>query len=303
MRILVDDIPAYSDEGRDAIEMMHLDYASLFFYFEDDHHESVYERFIERMFPKLSNFVVICLGGKSKVLAKARQDRFPNIQSIFIVDRDFDDFLQRINNLPDVFYFDRFSFENYLIDPNAIMNLCIDENSRTLTKREANTRYSDFGGFRDQLINKLLFLTKIYLVARTYSISIETTKASIESFLNEADSHPLPSDEKMASYLKRVTSACINSKDKAWLSDQDALLSEGNRIFSTLKIPPGKDLADFCCGKHLLGCVIKYFDSKIVNKLSDLDPINMYTRLLSHLDLFAFSDFRKKVASTYGWSL
>lgn len=65
MRKLVDDIPTYSEEGRDAIELLHLDYVSFFFYFEDDHHESVYERLIEKLFPKINGVVaVICLGGK-----------------------------------------------------------------------------------------------------------------------------------------------------------------------------------------------------------------------------------------------
>jgi hypothetical protein len=123
MRTLVDDIPAYTAEGQDAIELLYLDYASFFFYFEDAHHESVYERFIERLFPKITGFVVICLGGKTKVLAKAKEGRFPGVKSIFIVDSDYDSFPGKVEKIPDVFHFEKISFENYLIKKMLLLIL------------------------------------------------------------------------------------------------------------------------------------------------------------------------------------
>lgn len=300
MRKLVDDIPTYSEEGRDAIELLHLDYVSFFFYFEDDHHESVYERLIEKLFPKINGVVaVICLGGKTKVLAKAKQTRFPGITSIFIVDNDYDKFLGKIQKIPDVFYFEKFSFENYLTEKNALINLCIDENSRELTKLKALSEYSDYTTFYNLLVNQLLKLTKIHLVVRQYSIPIETTKISCIDLLDISYTYPIPSNSKIKSYLNRVVVACASSKDKAWLCDEDALINEGERIFSTIEIAQDIDLADFCCGKHLLGCIVRYYDMKLNNKLNNLDPVSMYVRLLSHIDAKVFSKFKENIANIY----
>lgn len=302
MSLLQSDIPLYSDLGRDSIELMHLDYASFFFYFEDAHHEAVYERFLEKLFPQLRGVVVLCLGGKTKVLSKAKQSRFPKITSVFIVDRDFDEFIEKLEDISDVFYLEKFSFENYLADRDALINLCIDENSRSLTKMRAGTSYSDYSEFRHQLVEKLLRLTKIYLVARRYSISVETTKVSFEDLLEDLDALPIPSDQKIEAYLDRVLGACAVSKDKEWLTDRRTLIEEGERIFLAASISQDVDYADFCCGKHLLGCTVQYFDQRIANKIRELDPVNMYVRLLSYVDVSTFAKFRKSLSDFYQWA-
>ncbi len=170
-----------------------------------------------------------------------------------------------------------------------------------MTKIKANFEYSDFLHFKNQLVKQLLKLTKIHLVVRQYSVSIETTKISCENLLDKLDVYPLPSDNIIQAYLERVAFACAGSKDKAWLTDESSLINEGERLFSQLNITQYANSSDFCCEKHLLGCIIRYFDAKLENKLIKLDPVNMYVRLLSHIDIKVFSIFRERIIGAYDW--
>lgn len=112
----MDDIPTYSEAGLDVIDAFYQDYVAAIFFFEDEHHESVYERILLRLIPTLRSFQVICLGGKTKIIAKAKEARPLGAKWLFVLDKDFDDLLGSVFSHKDVYYLRAFSLENYLID-------------------------------------------------------------------------------------------------------------------------------------------------------------------------------------------
>ena len=116
------DIPEYSEFAKQVLDIFHLDSVDVIFFFEDEGYESVYEKLISRMFPQLRSVAVICLGGKTKCVAKAKETPKSNrkIPYIFILDKDFDDLLNGVELIPNVYYLQKFSIENYLVDLPAL---------------------------------------------------------------------------------------------------------------------------------------------------------------------------------------
>ena len=174
------DIPAYSEAGTDVLDAFYQDYVAAIFFFEDEHHEAVYERILMRLIPKLRSFQVICLGGKSKLIAKAKEVRPVGAKWLFVLDKDFDDLLGSIFVHEDVYYLRAFSLENYLVDLPGIISLAVEMNPRGLTVRAAREQCRAFPAYIARLRASLERIGRLFVVARRYRVDIQTTKLSVK---------------------------------------------------------------------------------------------------------------------------
>ena len=103
----MDDELEYSEHGKAAQDLFVSEYATHIVYVEDSGAEVFYERLFQIMFPKLTDFDVVCMHGKSNVKNKMSEPRVPGLGYIFIVDKDFDDLLGA--SVDGLTYLDRYS--------------------------------------------------------------------------------------------------------------------------------------------------------------------------------------------------
>lgn len=287
------DFPEYSDSGKDAVDLFLLDSHSIIFYFEDSHHESVYERLLGRLIPDLRHFAVVCLGGKSGLIAKAKGPRHSGVISVFVADKDFDDLLGKTVHIEGFHYLDRNCFENYLLDLDILAAISIEQNP-DLTKAQVAVRLSDKAGFLRVLEERYVSLTRLFLVVRKYSvINMKTTKMPMAHLLAGSDeAFPVPELEFLASYRRELQKNCHG--DNEWLTDDHALDVQLEDAFSPVMGDHSvtAEISDHLCGKHLFRCMVRYVKACLGVDLDLIDSRSLYLRILGQLDLGALHPLR-----------
>lgn len=299
----MDDIPSYSKAGKASIDVFYQDYVSAIFYFEDENHESVYERLLFRLLPGIRPFKVVCLGGKTILIAKAkaiRQEGANATKQVFILDKDFDDLLGTIFIDEDVHYLHAFSIENYFVDLNGIINLAIERNSRNLTFNSALACCANYSCFVERLQQCLVRISRLFVVARKHRVDVKTTKLSVKELLEGADDGmPIPTEEWYSNYLTNFKDNLPPNAEH--LANDDCLNFELERAFTKHDRVefPDIPITDHICGKHYFMCLLRAVEKWIGIKLSDMDVVELYIRLASHIDLKRLDFLRQKILSTY----
>ena len=294
------DIPTYSEAGIDALDVFYQDYVAAIIYFEDEHHEAVYERLLLRLIPKLKSFQVICLGGKAKVIAKAKEVRPAGAKWLFVLDKDFDDLLGCVFEHQNVYYLRAFSLENYFVDLQGIINLAVEMNPRCLTVREAVQRCAAFTDYLGLLQVSLERIARLFVVARRYRVDIPTTKLLVDDLLKDADAEaPVPTIEWYEQYLGQFMRQLPAGAD--WLEQGESLQAELERAFTRdARVTfPAVPVTDHLCGKHLLGCVLRAVQAWLDVKLLGLDVVELYARLAAHVDLRRLAFLERAIADDH----
>lgn len=294
------DIPVYSEDALDVLDIFYQDYVAAIFYFEDSEHESFYERILSRLIPNIKPFQVLCLGGKTKVIAKSKEPGMTGARRIFILDKDFDDVLGSIYCGKGVYYLRSFSIENYLVDLLALLKTAVELDARRLTVAAALQRCVGFSQYSSRLTARLLEIARIFVVARKYRVSIETTKMSVESLLRDSDEgDPIPTEDWVDRYKNEVVKSTLGENE--WLNDDAALhvaLSEAFVRPQAVEFPTVADQAHIC-GKHLWGCVVRYVQRSLGVQLLDMDSVELYLRVAAHINVTKLNYLRDAILADY----
>jgi hypothetical protein len=282
----VSDVPSYSDEARDVLELFYLEYVDAVFYFEDSNHESVYERLLRRLMPDLKPFAVVCLGGKTKVIAKAKEVRPRGIRRLFVLDKDYDDLLGSMVTIDSTYYLRMFSIENYLASLHPLLQVAVEVDAQRLTLAQAEAKCGSFDAYFVRLSHRLEKLSRLFVVARRFRVDIETTKASVDGLLEGADpDNPMPTEEWIAAYRTRLQSRAHGANE--WLANDDALDAVLGSAFDRDEALdfPVIEARGHLCGKHLLGCMLRYVQKAVEASILKIDTVELYLRIVGHAQL------------------
>lgn len=291
-QIMDDEEFEYSQQGKAVQDLFVSEHTTHIFYVEDSEAEIFYERLFHRIFPKLTAFEVVCLHGKSNVRNKASENRIDGLSYVFVVDKDFDDLLDA--PIVGLTYLDRYSIENYLADLWAIIKVLVEEYPQGMTLKEIRDRCLNYDDFRNDLNNRLIEMTRYFVVARRHWIEIPTTKISIEE-TNEgaSDWYPMPTKEWLQKYRQLVI-------DESGLLEADLDLALANAFTPSANFPGATTEPIFHVpGKHLLPNIIKYLNIRAEVKLEERLGKALYIRILNHVDMKDFSTFKGRLLAQH----
>lgn len=283
------DFPEYSFHGKIGLAVINSDWASAVFYCEDELHEAFYDRLIKRIVPEIKPYYVVCMGGKSEVLKVAKSDdQIPSVVEICIVDKDYDDILGEVKKVKfdKLIYLQRHSIENYLPQKEALINIAVECRAKEyLSKKDIENLMSDFEIFNTKLIEALVEIGRYFVVARKNRINIQTSKMPCDDiYTNVEEIFPVPNQDWFDSYKEKFLDTCNIKHD--WLTDPITLSS--NLAAAFLNVNPLQTqlpAADHVVGKHLLGGFLRYINSRFNINLLEIDPVELYTRLASHISI------------------
>lgn len=293
------DFPEYSTQGKIGLAVLHADWANVVFYCEDDLHEAFYDRLIRRILPDLKPYFIVCLGGKSEVLKVAKaKDKVASVTEICIIDKDYDDLLGEIKSDTPVklIYLRKHSIENYLSQKEALVNIAIECRAKNyISRKEIEDLLSDFYNFSNKLITKLVEIGRYFIVARKYRVEIQTTKTpSNDIYFDASPTFPLPTDLWFNSYKAKFSDACAFSHD--WLTDPNLLQASLQDAFQNKYTEfSWLEPADHVVGKHLLSGFLRYIGMRFKVNLLNIDPVELYTRLASHICISELSYLRTEI--------
>jgi hypothetical protein len=262
------------------------------FYFEDEGCEELYTRLLSRLFPKYEKPLVVCTGGKTKksVLDSAKTHALSPV--VYVQDKDFDDIVGAISTDPRVVTLHRYSFENYLLEPEALAELAI-EGRRRLRKDDAVAAL-DLENYFDDLYEKFQPLTALYVIAQRLNLrSIKSTKQSVSDLFGEGATN-VP-EAALERYKNKVLAAALAS--------QRIGTEEEFTEFWLEAIAPKPQYADHAdqhpnshfCGKQLLDLTLAHIDSMVQTGLSKLERFEVTMRLVLHVSLAVFNRVKQSI--------
>ncbi|OXJ10509.1 hypothetical protein CFB45_26680 [Burkholderia sp. HI2500] len=265
--------------------------SDVLFYFEDAGQESLYDRFVKRLFPEIRRPMVLCLNGCSEVIKKLRSENAFGKPRIGIIDLDFRDLLGQLGPVVDLVglvNFKKHCFENYLIDRDAILDVAIERMDEPARHADAEEKVADYDEFYDRLLDNYAELTRYFIVARRENVPIDTTKVSPSELVDE-ELGGLSADW-VQNYKERFLAACEESHTHLLIPE---ILDEN--LQKAFEVPEGHVLAventpvDHLSGKHLLYLVTDYFDRRLGTALLDLSVLQRYLSYISRVPDDSFS--------------
>jgi hypothetical protein len=132
MSAIPTDLPVRSQSGKAALDVFYADFNDVNFYVEDEEQENLYCEILRKLFKGIRITRIFPLGGKTAVFEHAASEANQGITAYkaYIVDRDFDQLLEKEFQHPSVFYLDRFCIENHLLESEAVVEMVIENHPK-----------------------------------------------------------------------------------------------------------------------------------------------------------------------------
>jgi len=167
-----ENIPAFSAEYRYAESVFFVQFNDFDFYVEDEGQQNMYFRILSKLFPDVRLETIFPLCGKQNLIAHAKSNTSGR-KSVYILDKDFDDLLGKLENLCNLFYLDRYSIENFLLEEVAVVNFVLAE--RPKLRRNWVLSELAFSTLFDEIVLSLRLLFALFFVVQKYSVAVKST--------------------------------------------------------------------------------------------------------------------------------
>jgi hypothetical protein len=283
----------YSELAKAADDLFVGEYTSHIFYVEDTSTEAFYERLFLRLFPKLSDFRVACLHGKENIRKKVAEKRLKNLTYVFVVDKDFDDLLDEKRE-PAFVYLDRYSIENYLASLPALVRVLVEEYHQDVTYQNAMAACDDSAAFLQNLEDRLVEVTRYFVVSRRFMTGIRNTKIPVVELIEGSNEyHPMPTVDWIADYRAQLIGATGLPE-----LDVDAELANAfapSRTFPEPTLIPLHHVP----GKHYFACILKYLAVRTKAEFETKVGSALHLRVLNHISLTEFAQFKARLLTKH----
>lgn len=265
------------------------------FYFEDEGCEELYTRFLRRIFPTYAKPLVICTGGKTKKQVLADVDTHRLAQIVYLQDKDFDDLIGTLPTDPRVVTLNRYSFENYLVEADALIELAVESKRRL--RREDAVQLLALDAHLPSLYSSYRPLVALFVTARKLNLKgIKTTKQPIFNLLTP--NSLLVSDADVARFRECILNAALAAQRISTAEDLQPLIEPALEAKLQYREHADADPNSHLCGKHLLDLVLLYIDRRIGTSLSKVDRFEVAMRLVLHVSIARFGRVRSAIQSS-----
>lgn len=181
MITIEESIPTRNTNYRLAEDIFYLQFNEISFFIEDEDQENFFFCILKNLFPDIQIDKIFPLNGKDNVINESNKN-IGNKKKVFIVDKDFDDILNKINSNDNLFYLDRYSIENHLIEKDAIVEYIIGEKPK-LKRADINNLF-DLELNIQNINNKLSELIHLHLVVQKKCSRIKNISLNHERFFD-----------------------------------------------------------------------------------------------------------------------
>lgn len=184
MITIEESIPEKNASYRLAEDIFYIQFNDISFYIEDEDQENFFHCIFKKLFPNIKIEKIFPLNGKDNVIIESNNN-IGDKKKVFIVDKDFDDILNKINTNRNLFYLERYSIENFLIEKEAIIEYVIGEKPKL--KREFIDQQFDFDICIQNINNKLNELIHLHLVVQNKCPRLKNISLNHERFFDFAN--------------------------------------------------------------------------------------------------------------------
>jgi len=278
---VLDSIPKRSVRAKANLDLIWSQFNDLNFFIEDEYKENFYLNLFQKLYPAIRLEKVFGLGGKRYVKQSAR-DKVNSKKDIHIVDLDFDHLLNNIEILPNLFYLERYSIENYLIEHEAIAEF-IKEEKTTIKASEINLKFNLESSLRD-LHDVIWKLSACCFIIHKFSLGIEYFKMEINRDFNFTATPYVIKNRFITDYYEEVKEALKIKKPRMSFERQLTLAQRHFKRSDIIVNVPGKYLMNLI--KYI---VVKNFE------LRSLHNENFNYRVAKNCNLDSLAFLKSKI--------
>jgi hypothetical protein len=201
---------------------------------------------------------------------------------VYILDKEFDDLLGKVERRENVFYLGKYCIENYLLEERAIVEIALESNPRKT--RADHQRDIAFLKFLTDSIRTLDPLFRLFFVVQKLQLGLRNCDCKPEEFSNRARVWTI-SAAAIASYRAEVLR---QAKDLKAIRD-DAELARLLKNCFPKKGPEDCNVS----GKFLLGMLFHYLRHKV--QLGNVSLDSLRYRLAKNCSMIELGGLRRQI--------
>ncbi len=281
----------YSEEGLAGRVELLREFVNVEFYFEDENNEQFYEVWLNALFPDLTTEYVFCLGGKDPVIKESKKENKSGNPRIFILDKDFDDLLEKHTKIEGIVRLNAYSIENYFINYRALSDVAISK-FEGLRLHKIHAYHDEIKDRLDGIFTRYTKLAKLFYAVRKFRLkNIQTSKKRISELIFDKTVDGILPECIIEDYIRKIIIEANkqgNRLEDLNVINKELLLNFQPKIGCT---PIGEDqLAPNCPGKHLFRLLCTLFDrvcgTKFENIASQMILISLIQNIPNFSNLF-----------------
>jgi Protein of unknown function (DUF4435) len=277
-------IPARSKWGLAARDVFLEQFSEINFYVEDENQENFYLEVFTRLFPKIHISQIFGLGGKANVLEHSSDpaNAARQVRSIYVLDKDFDDLLGKIQRRDNVFYLDKYCIENYLFDEDALVAIAIECHPKKT--REQHLGELAFAAFLSRATSSLEPLFRLFFAVQKLELGIRNCDRKPEEFSNKHKVWTV-SSAAVARYREDVLTCALELNKVRNEADLQMLLDNCFPIHG----PADRNIS----GKFILGLLFHYLRHKL--QIGNISKDSLRYRLARNGSLADLRSLRSRI--------
>lgn len=194
-------IPSKSENYRNSEDVFYVQFNDVSFYIEDEEQENFFFCILKNLFPDIRIDKIFPLNGKDNVIDESKEN-IGNKKKVFIVDKDFDDIFNRLINQPNLFYLDRYSIENHLLEEDAVVQYIIGESPKL--KRPAVKSLLKFEEKLNTVFNNLEKIVNLHLVVQYNCPHLPNVSLNHERFIQFNRGYFIHRTNQINQYEQRI---------------------------------------------------------------------------------------------------
>lgn len=235
-------IPAKNLNYRLAEDIFYFQFNDVSFYIEDEDQENFFFCVLKNLFSDIKIEKIFPLNGKDNVIRESASN-LGNKKKVYIVDKDFDDILCRIKTNDNLFYLERYSIENHLIESQAMVDYIISE--RPKLKRDEINQQFNLSTIISIIKNALNELIELHLVVQSKCPRLKNVSLNHERFLDFNNGNFSLKNNKLNAYKQEIVNELRRIDKRLRFEAQHKKLKKKFKINTNdlcLKHIPGKYL-------------------------------------------------------------
>ena len=245
-------IPTRNDNYRLAEDIFYVQFNDISFYIEDEEQENFFFCILKNLFPDIRIDRIFPLNGKENVINESNSSLGDN-KKVFIVDKDFDDILNKMNSNENLFYLERYSIENHLIEKEAIVEYIIGEKPKL--KREDIDNTLDLDSHIENINNKLSELIHLHLVVKNKCSNLKNVSLNHERFFDFNNGDFAIKPAQIDAYKVQIRNELNNIDGRLTLE------SQVRKVKSVININSNELCVKHVPGKYLIKMIKQVIES------------------------------------------
>jgi len=201
MITLEESIPTKNDGYLIAEDVFFIQFNEISFFIEDTEQENFYYNILKKLFPSIQIEKIFPLNGKDNVIEDCKKN-IGNKNKIYLVDKDFDDILGRKLNVENLFYLNRYSIENYLLEENSIIEYVICEKPKL--KKSYITSKLELDKLINVIKNALKELIHIFILVQKNCPKLKNISLNYERFFDFNNGNFIIKQAQFDSYVDEI---------------------------------------------------------------------------------------------------